>query len=50
LIVTREQHLKPAIVAAYKNATPTGRRLIEAVVSDLDSGLMTTLRANRIAE
>jgi hypothetical protein len=50
LIVTREQHLKPAIVAAYKNATPRGRRLIEAVVSDLDSGLMTTLRANRIAE
>jgi len=46
LIVTHEQYLKPAIVAAYKNATPSGRRFIEAVVGDLDRGLMATIRAN----
>jgi hypothetical protein len=50
LILTHERHLKPAIVAAYKNATPRGRRLIEAVVGDLDSGLMATIRANRTTE
>jgi hypothetical protein len=44
-IVTHEQYPKPAIVAAYKNATPSGRRFIEAVVGDLDSGLMATIRA-----
>jgi hypothetical protein len=48
LIVTHQQYLKPAIVAAYKNATPRGRRFIEAVVGDLDSGLMATIRANGI--
>ena len=50
LIVTHEQNLKPAIVAAYLNATPSGRRFIETVVGDLDSGLMATIRANKRSE
>jgi hypothetical protein len=45
LIVTREQYLKSAIVAAYQNASPSGRRFIERVVGELDSGLMATIRA-----
>jgi len=47
LIVTREQNLKPAIVVAYQNASPDGKRFIEAAVADLDSGLMATLRGKR---
>jgi hypothetical protein len=47
LIVNHEQNLKPAIVAAYQNATPSGRRFIETVVGDIDNGLMATIRANR---
>jgi len=50
LIVTHEQNLKPAIVAAYQNATPSGKRFIETVVGDLDSGLMATIRANKRTE
>ena len=50
LIVTHEQYLKPAIVAAYQNATPSGKRFIETVVGDLDSGLMATIRANKRTE
>jgi hypothetical protein len=47
LIVTHEQNLKPAIIAAYQSATASGKRSIETVVGDLDSGLMATLRANK---
>ena len=50
LIVTHEQNLKPAIVTAYQNASPSGKRFIEAVVGDLDRGLMATIRANRRTE
>jgi hypothetical protein len=50
LIVTHEQNLKPAIVAAYQNAAPSGKRFIETVVGDIDSGLMATIRANRRTE
>jgi len=46
LIITREQNLKPAILAAYQNASPSGRRFIETVVGDLDSGLMATIHGN----
>jgi hypothetical protein len=46
LIVTHEQTLKPAIVSAYQNATPSGKRFIETVVGDIDSGLMTIIRGN----
>jgi hypothetical protein len=46
LIITREQNLKPAIQAAYQKASPAGQRLIETVVGDLDSGLMTTIRSS----
>ena len=50
LIVTHEQNLKPAIVAAYQNAAPSGKRFIETVVGGIDSGLMATIRANRRTE
>ena len=47
LIVTHEPNPKPAILAAYQNASPSGKRFIETIVGDLDSGLMATIRANR---
>jgi len=43
-IITREQNLKPVILAAYQNAPATGKRFIETVVGDLDSGLAATIR------
>ena len=50
LIVSHEQNLKPAIVGAYQNASPNGKRFIETVVGNLDSGLMATIRANKRTE
>jgi hypothetical protein len=47
LIITHEQNLKPVILTAYRNASPSGERLIETVVSDLDPGLMATIRLNK---
>jgi hypothetical protein len=44
-IITRKPDLKPFLVAAYRNALPEGKRFIEDQVSELDPGLMTTLRA-----
>lgn len=49
-IITHEQDLKPAILAAYKDASPSGKRFIETVVGDLDPGLMATIRVNKRAE
>jgi hypothetical protein len=49
-IITREQNLKPVILAAYQNASPSGKRLIETVVGDLDSGLMATIRGSKRPE
>ena len=47
LIVTRDQELKPAILAAYQSASPNGKRLIETAVGDLDNGLMATIRSSK---
>ena len=47
LIVTHEPNPKPAILPAYQNASPGGKRFIETVVGDLDSGLMATIRGNK---
>lgn len=44
LIITHEQDPKPAILAAYQNATPSGKRFIETIVGGFDSGLMATIR------
>jgi len=43
--VGRPAQLKPAIVTAYRQASPEGQRAIEAAVSDVDAGLAATLRA-----
>jgi hypothetical protein len=50
LIVTREQNLKPVILATYQNASPSGKRFIETVVGELDSGLMATIRGSKGTE
>jgi hypothetical protein len=43
LIIT-EQDLKPAILAAYQNGSPSGKGFIDSVVSELDPALMATIR------
>jgi hypothetical protein len=50
LIISHEQNLKPVIVAAYQDASPSGKRFIETVVGDLDPGLMATIRVNKGTE
>jgi hypothetical protein len=44
-IITRKPDLKPAIVNAYRDALPEGRRFIEAEVGELDPDLLASLRA-----
>jgi hypothetical protein len=44
-IITHKPDLKPAIVYAYRNAGPDGRRFIEAEVGELDPDLIASLRA-----
>ena len=44
-IITRKPDLKPAILTAYRDALPDGRRFIEAEVGVLDPGLLASLRA-----
>lgn len=47
LIATHEQNPRPMILAAYQNAAPSGKRFIETVVGELDSGLMATIRDSK---
>jgi hypothetical protein len=44
-IITRKPDLKSAIVKAYRDALPEGRRFIEAEVGELDLGLLASFRA-----
>jgi hypothetical protein len=44
-ILTRKPDLKPSILVAYRNASPEGRRFIEAKVGELDPALLTAMRA-----
>ena len=44
-IITRKPDLKPAILTAYRDALPDGRRFIEAEVGVLDPDLLASLRA-----
>ena len=46
LIITHEQNPRPVILSAYQNASPSGKRFIEMVVGQLDSGLMATIRGS----
>jgi hypothetical protein len=45
LILQRGSELTPALVEAYKSATPAGRALADSVVARLDPGLLSTLRS-----
>jgi hypothetical protein len=44
-IMSRKPALKPAIIAAYREADPAARRLIEEVVSEQDPKLLASLRS-----
>jgi hypothetical protein len=44
-VVTRKPDLKPSILVAYRNASPEGRRFIEAKVGELDPTLLGAVRA-----
>jgi hypothetical protein len=50
LIIIHEQNLKPVILAAYQDASPSGKRFIETAVGDLDPGLMASIRANKTSK
>ncbi len=45
IIVTRKPELKSAIRAAYRDALPAGRQFIERMLSELDPGLLASLRS-----
>lgn len=45
-VVTRRPQLEPAIVAAYRNASPQNRGLLEALAADVDAGFAQRLRAS----
>lgn len=45
-IILRHQDQKPAIVAAYRGSSSTGKQFIEATVNDLDKNLLAALRAS----
>ena len=43
-IVTRKPELKPAILAAYRDALPIGQQFLEETLQELDPVLYATLR------
>lgn len=45
LVVTRFTALRPALIAAYRSGSPSGRRLVEQTVTSLDPVYLTILRA-----
>ena len=47
LILAQGLNPKPAILAAYQNASSSGKSFIESVVTDLDSGLMAEIRGSK---
>ena len=44
-IVTRKPEMKPAIVAAYRDAGPIGHQFVEDVLEELDPTLLATLHS-----
>ena len=46
-IITRKPELKPAILAAYRDASPTGRQFLEETLEESDPTLLATLRAKK---
>jgi hypothetical protein len=45
IIIFRRPELKPAIIAAYRDASPDGKQFIETTVGTLDPNLLTEIRA-----
>ena len=45
MIVSRKPELRPALFAAYRQASPEGKRFIEAEVGGLDRDLAASIRA-----
>ena len=43
IIVTRNPKLEPAIVAAYRNALPPGRKFLEETLEEIDPALLARL-------
>jgi hypothetical protein len=43
-IVTRKPELKPTILTAYQNATPTGQQFLKETLEEIDPTLLTALR------
>jgi hypothetical protein len=45
LILTRAPALKPALVDAYRSASPAGKAFAERVISEIDPGYLSIARA-----
>ncbi len=45
VILTRVPALKPALVAAYRSALPQGKTFVERVISEIDPGYLSVVRA-----
>ncbi|OYU92184.1 MAG: hypothetical protein CFE29_05070 [Bradyrhizobiaceae bacterium PARB1] len=43
-VLTRSANLRPALISAYRTASPAGRLLVEQTVTPVDPGYMTMLR------
>ena len=46
-IVTRRPALKPAILAAYRDALPIGQQFLEETLAEIDPALLARLRSKR---
>jgi len=47
IIVNRKPDLKPAILNAYRSATPEGQQFIRDTLKELDSNLLSNLQQMR---
>jgi hypothetical protein len=47
VIVTRKPELKPVILAAYRDALPTGQQFIEQTLQEIDPTLLASLRSQQ---
>jgi hypothetical protein len=45
-IVLRHQDLKPSLLAAYRDASPDGKKIIETTVGEFDNNFLAVIRAS----
>src|SRR5689334_7015264 len=45
IVLSRLPALKPALVAAYRSASPCGKVIVENMITQLDPGYLKTIRA-----